>query len=91
MPAEPPNDADRAQARRFAEELDREIAAIDHRLRLFAARLERLEKRRETLQAKRVHRQVRALQTERATLAGMYQQLRRRFRVDAGETEVSED
>ena len=87
MPAEPPNDADRAQARRFAEELAREIAAIDHRLELFRTRLERLEQRRETLQARRVRRQVNGLLDERAMLVGMYQQLRERF----GDTRNIED
>lgn len=87
MPAEPPNDADRAQARRFAEELAREIAAIDHRLGLFRTRLERLEQRRETLQARRVRRQVNGLLDERAMLVGMYQQLRERF----GDTRNIED
>ena len=86
-----PNDADRAQARRFAEELAREIAAIDHRLGLFRNRLDRLEERRETLQVKRVQRQVGALLNERATLLGMYQQLRSRFRLDPEDPATGED
>lgn len=86
-----PNDADRAQARRFAEELAREIAAIDHRLGLFQTRLDRLERRREMLQVKRVERQVGALLNERATLLGMYQKLRSRFRLDSGDPATGED
>ncbi len=90
MPS-PPNDADRAQARRFAEELAREIAAIDHRLGLFQTRLARLEKSRETLQMRRVQRQVSALLNERATLLGMYQQLHSRFRLDSGDPATGQD